>query len=173
MLKSVISTTQTPISPKTYQRILVAVDYLDSTPDVFRKALEMAKLEGGRLMIFHCLQGEIPNQIDHPIYWGPYAGIYSVEMLEMEEKLVQEAMDTFHAWLKEFVNEAKNEGIEAETEYGRGDTGKEICALAKEWKADLIVIGRSGKVGLSELVLGSVSNYVVHHAPCTVLVVQH
>ncbi|NEO65320.1 MAG: universal stress protein, partial [Moorea sp. SIO4G2] len=36
----------------------------------------------------------------------------------------------------------------------------------------LIVLGRRGLGGLKEMVLGSVSNYVVHHAPCSVLVVQ-
>ena len=43
---------------------------------------------------------------------------------------------------------------------------------SQNWEADLIVIGRRGHQGLSEILLGSVSNYVVHHAPCSVLVVQ-
>ncbi len=38
--------------------------------------------------------------------------------------------------------------------------------------ADLIVLGRRGRTGLAEALLGSVSNYVLHHAPCSVLVVQ-
>ncbi|NEO28803.1 MAG: universal stress protein, partial [Kamptonema sp. SIO4C4] len=35
-----------------------------------------------------------------------------------------------------------------------------------------VIIGRRGRVGLSEILLGSVSNYVLHHAPCAVMVVQ-
>ncbi len=38
--------------------------------------------------------------------------------------------------------------------------------------ADLIVVGRRGRSGLSELILGSASNYVLHHAPCSVLTLQ-
>ena len=48
-----------------------------------------------------------------------------------------------------------------------------ICNAAISWQADLIIMGRRGRTGLSELFLGSVSNYVLHHAPCAVLVVQH
>ena len=35
-----------------------------------------------------------------------------------------------------------------------------------------MVIGRRGHKNISEMFLGSVSNYVMHHAPCSVLVVQ-
>ncbi|MEO0350033.1 MAG: universal stress protein, partial [Cyanobacteria bacterium P01_A01_bin.15] len=41
-----------------------------------------------------------------------------------------------------------------------------------QWNADLIMMGRRGRSGFSELLLGSVSNYVMHHAPCSVLTVQ-
>jgi len=36
----------------------------------------------------------------------------------------------------------------------------------------LVVVGRRGHSGLSELFLGSVSNYVLHRAPCSVLTIQ-
>ena len=48
----------------------------------------------------------------------------------------------------------------------------EICKLAQEWNADLIVMGRRGHSILSELVLGSVSSYVIHRAHCSVHIVQ-
>jgi nucleotide-binding universal stress UspA family protein len=172
MLKTITQEIPTESSTQGYQRILVAVDYLDSNPQIFQQALDMAKLGGGQLMVFHCMQGEIPNNIDHPIYLGPYAGVYSTEMLEMEEKLVQEAIDQFHLWMNKFTQQAAEENVVAETAYRHGNPGEQICALAKEWKADLILVGRRGKIGLSELFLGSVSNYVVHHASCAVLVVQ-
>ncbi|MGQ9872468.1 universal stress protein [Leptodesmis sp.] len=38
--------------------------------------------------------------------------------------------------------------------------------------ADLILIGNRGHTGLKELFLGSASNYVLHHAPCSVLTVK-
>ncbi|NJM95414.1 MAG: universal stress protein, partial [Acaryochloridaceae cyanobacterium CSU_5_19] len=47
-----------------------------------------------------------------------------------------------------------------------------ICDLAKTWHADLILMGSRGRSGLAEAFLGSVSNYVMHHAPCSVMVVR-
>ncbi len=174
MLKTLTQNRYT-LSPfqKEYQRILVAVDYLEPTPEIFKKALEMAKKEGSHLIIFHCLQGEIPAAPEYPFYVNLYAGVHSLEMLELEEKLIREATEQFQEWLDVFVQQANVEGVEAEVSYCSGDAGKQICKTAKEWGADLIIVGRSGKTGLSEFILGSVSNYVVHHAPCSVLVIQH
>jgi nucleotide-binding universal stress UspA family protein len=53
-----------------------------------------------------------------------------------------------------------------------GNPGETICAIAQEWKADLIIIGHRGLSGVNELIKGSVSNHVFHHAPCSVLSVQ-
>ena len=47
-----------------------------------------------------------------------------------------------------------------------------ICELAKFWNADLIIMGRRGRSGLAEVFLGSESNYVLHHAPCSVQIVH-
>ena len=45
--------------------------------------------------------------------------------------------------------------------------------MANSWQADMIIVGNRGRSGLSEFFLGSVSNYVMHHAPCSVLVVHN
>lgn len=53
----------------------------------------------------------------------------------------------------------------------KGPPEKEIVELAEEWGADLIVVGSHGW-GFFGRMLGSVSNAVVHHAPCSVLVIR-
>lgn len=52
-----------------------------------------------------------------------------------------------------------------------GVPGPEVCDSAREWGADLIVIGTHGRGGLSRLLMGSTAEAVVRHAPCPVLVV--
>ncbi|NJN72511.1 MAG: universal stress protein [Limnothrix sp. RL_2_0] len=69
---------------------------------------------------------------------------------------------------------AEEKGVTSvKVDYKVGESREEICIAAKEWNADMVVIGRRGLKGLSEILLGSVSNYIVHHAPCSVMVVQH
>ena len=53
-----------------------------------------------------------------------------------------------------------------------GSPQRVIVETAREWGADLIVIGSHGYGFWSRALLGSVSNSVVHHAPCSVLVVR-
>lgn len=52
------------------------------------------------------------------------------------------------------------------------EPGAAIVAAAKDWNADLIVVGSHGHGFLGRMVLGSVSDFVVHNAPCSVMVVR-
>ena len=158
-----------------FEKILVAVDYSPATPKIFTKALEIAKAYNSRLLVFHCLQRQFSPLPDAIVYAGigGYSGVYSEETVELEEQLLEEATEELQAWLASFVRQATGEGVQAESDYAVGETGRTICEVAEDWSADLIVMGRQGRVGLSELLLGSTSNYVVHHAKCSVLVIQH
>lgn len=54
----------------------------------------------------------------------------------------------------------------------QGSPGPAIVAVAEECQADLIVMGTHGRSGLSRLVMGSVAEYVMRHAPCPVLTLK-
>ncbi len=54
-----------------------------------------------------------------------------------------------------------------------GNEAEHITGLAEELGADLIVIGSRGLSGMKRLVMGSVSESVVRHAHCPVLVMRH
>ena len=51
-----------------------------------------------------------------------------------------------------------------------GDPGMQICLLAEQTSARAIVIGSRGRGGLKRAILGSVSDHVVRHAPCPVII---
>jgi nucleotide-binding universal stress UspA family protein len=76
------------------------------------------------------------------------------------------------AQIQGHVRMVAERGIAVEFEQTMGDPGQSICKVAKNWGANLILMGRNRKSGISELFLGSTSNYVLHHAPCSVLAVQ-
>lgn len=53
-----------------------------------------------------------------------------------------------------------------------GEPRTTIVAYAKHIQADVIVVGSHGRRGLRRLLLGSVSEYVARHAPCTVQIIR-
>lgn len=150
-----------------YQKILVAIDRSDRADRVLEEALCIAEQNRAELLVFYCQPFEERLDLMGSVYSEEF--LVRVENLQEELEREEECDRTF---LAEYLQKAKNRGIEAQCELKRGDVGRWICSTAKSWQADLIAIGRRGHSGLTELFLGSVSNYVLHHASCSVLIVQ-
>ncbi len=66
----------------------------------------------------------------------------------------------------------RERGLTVESTVREGDARVEIVEEATDWNADLIVVGSHGHTGLRRLLLGSVAQYVVSHAPCSVEVAR-
>jgi nucleotide-binding universal stress UspA family protein len=165
---------QNPAINKLYHKILVAVDYQDLTPEVFDTAMLLAKTYASELRIVYSLPKPVIPYAETFIYGNlsGYGATYSPDMIALEQQITEEMQAELQAWLTSLVAQAKEHNITAKADYYIGDPGQKICQVSADDNIDLIVIGRHGRSGLSELLLGSVSNYVVHHAPCSVLVVQ-
>ena len=97
-------------------------------------------------------------------------GTYGDAMLtaETQERLSQQA----ERRAAETVEEAVNLLDGAETRIEHGDVGPTICAVAEDEGVDVVVLGTHDRGRWSRLWFGSVSDYVVRHAPCPVLVVR-
>ncbi len=65
-----------------------------------------------------------------------------------------------------------NSPIELHKEIAQGHPAKALLECVKETQADLLVVGNRGHGGFTEALLGSVSQYCVHHATCPVVVVR-
>lgn len=63
-------------------------------------------------------------------------------------------------------------GFKASTAVETGDTREKIIDSAEQWHADLILLGSHGRHGMRRLLLGSVAESVVRHAPCSVEIVR-
>ena len=63
-------------------------------------------------------------------------------------------------------------GVQATAEVGEGPTAATLIAAAKDFRADLIVVGSRGQTGLSRILLGSVARSVLFNAPCSVLITR-
>jgi nucleotide-binding universal stress UspA family protein len=64
------------------------------------------------------------------------------------------------------------EGLKTTAVVVWGDPRSKIIEVAKEWGADLIVLGSHGRTGPECIMMGSVSDAVAHHAPCSVEIVR-
>ncbi len=156
-----------------FHKILVGVEDLETSRGVFDAALLMAKSLNSQLMIARVLSPlkDYYTTPGMPVSRGIYPTL-SDELLEAYMKQWQAHEQEGITMLQTLAGEANAAGVEAEFTQNFGDAGRTLCDVARSWDADLIVVGRRGRSGLSELVLGSVSNFVLHHAPCAVLTIQ-
>ena len=151
-----------------YQKILASIDRSPMGKVVFEQALAIAKQDGASLMLFHSIPMESQGIT-------PYSNLYGEELIEFSQYLTEQLdqqKEGTRQWLADYCQQATDAGVATQYDYKVGEAGRWIRDLAQTWGADLIVIGRRGLSGLAEVFLGSVSNYVVHHARCSVLVVQ-
>jgi nucleotide-binding universal stress UspA family protein len=151
-----------------YQKVLVALDRSPQGQILFDTALQIARQDGAALMLFHSLPVETQGMT-------PYTNIYGEELMNfsqsIREQIEKDTKET-QEWLAQLCQKATEQGIATEWDWKIGDAGRWVCDVAHAWSADLIIIGRRGLRGFAEMFLGSVSNYVIHHARCSVLVVQ-
>ncbi len=70
------------------------------------------------------------------------------------------------------ISEKIGDKVKVETKVLRGSPKVEIVEEAENWGADLIVVGSHGYGFFERMLIGSVSNAVLHHAPCSVLIVK-
>lgn len=157
----------------TPQKILVALDRSVQAPIVFERALELAAQFNSSLMLFHCFDWERENKPEAFLGIGTLGDVdlYGTALGGRREYLTRQ-LERDKDWLQSYARQALQRGIKTDDRAQVGDPGVRICQMAREWEANLVVLGRRGHQGISEVLLGSVSNYVLHHAPCSVLVVQ-
>lgn len=167
-----------------FAKILVALDRSSLESIVWQQAIDLARSQPAELLLVHFIsQSEAapasPYVETRTAGWHPTVGLYQAipgagrlqETQPVEQSSIWQETET---WLQRYCQQAIARGIAAECNClpEQGELGAQICELAEGWNADLIVLGRKGRTGIAEAVMGSTSNYVFHHAPCSVLIVQ-
>jgi nucleotide-binding universal stress UspA family protein len=83
-----------------------------------------------------------------------------------------DSRDSLTAKAQAIVQRARAAGANATFLVWEGEPGEAIVAAADSENADLIVVGSHGRSGVSRFLIGSVSDFVVRHAHCPVMVVR-
>lgn len=122
----------------------------------------------------HLLGGHalVVGVVELPMLWPDALVSLAPTTMQMLVEARQTAADVTSDHIRARAGDLVATGIDAEHQVRTGQPAAELIATAKETGADLIVVGSHGRTGLARLALGSVSRNVLHHAPCSVLVVR-
>jgi len=153
-----------------FETIMVGVDDDAVSQPAFDKALMLARVTQAKLLIVHVLSS---TDVDKPAYG--YAALDAIAVSAVLHDQYAQAWTNYRRRYEQLlarkVKMAKSMGIKAESIQADGMAGTALCKLARQQGVDLLVVGSHRRQGLSELLVGSTSNYITHHAPCSVLVV--
>ncbi|XP_062503214.1 universal stress protein Slr1101-like [Corticium candelabrum] len=151
-------------SQMTRRRILLAVDGSEFAKKAFDWYVENMFRQGDTILLVHAFEMPIPIIIGFE---------ESVVLGEGFERQVQLAQDNATRLLQEYLAMCESNQISCQAiiENMEGSAGNVICRVARDRSADLIVMGCRGQGLLRRTFLGSVSDYVIHHAHLPVSVV--
>lgn len=141
----------------TYQTIVVAVDGSKEAEWAFKKAVQIAKRNGAKLILTHIID---------------LRGFTTVEAHDYA--LAERSEQYANELLERYKNEAVAAGLDdVDTVVEFGSPKVKIAKdVAPKYKADLIVCGATGLNAVERFLIGSVSENIVRHAKCDVLVVR-
>jgi nucleotide-binding universal stress UspA family protein len=144
-----------------YKRILVPVDGSATSLKGLDEAIELAKATGAKLKLVHVVN-ELIND-------------YTIAPSVYYERVIDSMRDAGQKALSGADAHAREKGIAAECELVEtigARASNVILDAAKNWHADLIVMGTHGRRGLRRLALGSDAEMVLRSAPVPVLMVR-
>src|SRR5712691_5837612 len=144
------------------RRILVATDFGDAAEVALNYGREFARTFGASLDVLHVCDNALARGFGADGFVTDYSDLQ--RDLEAAGRRQLEALlnDEDRAMLK-----AKPVLVTSTT------PALAIVEYAKEWRADLILMGTHGRGGMAHLLMGSVAERVVRFAPCPVLTVRH
>lgn len=141
--------------------VLIATDGSPSSIDAARQAGTILRSadQVTLLSVVTEVPGDDAGGFEGSVYSpGEQEALWKQEMAEAGEELERTAAELTSAKIEKRIEV--------------GDVGGTVCRLAADLQVDVIVVGSHGRGAIERLLLGSVSEQVVRHAPCPVLVVR-
>jgi len=136
-----------------WKRILVGTDGSKYSGIAINKAIDFAKAYGGSLVVL--------SVVDVP-----------TEFYAEAPKAVEDMIGKAREYTSAVKKQAEADGVKAESFVGEAEAWEAIVKLAHDQEVNMVVVGSHGRTGLRRLLMGSVTEKVIGHAPCPVLVVK-
>jgi len=146
---------QAPDEPRGTGKLLLATDLSEASTAATEEAFSLARRLGAPLLVVSVID---PRSLLLP---GGRFGARIDQVRERREQLAQA-----------LVERGREEGVPVSFLVWSGDPGDMIVEAAEAERVDMIVVGSHGRGAVGRFFIGSVSEHVVRHAPCPVLVVR-
>lgn len=140
-----------------FSKMLVPVDGSENSFRALDQAIFLAKSTGASVTAMHVIESPPTVYVESQKLLDELLANYRAESAKVLDKC------------KQVANES---GVKIETALAEGDAASNITGYAHKEGFDLIIIGSRGLGRFKEMVLGSVSNKVLHHAKCSVIIVK-
>ena len=142
----------------TIKHVLVPIDFTETSERALDFAMELAQKFGADITVMHAYQ--------IPVYGFPDgAFITGADVAAQISSAAQERLNAA-------VAARKDKGVQLSAILRDGVAWEEVDSIAKETKADLIVIGTHGRRGLARALLGSVAENIIRTTPLPVLTIH-
>ncbi|WP_186267206.1 universal stress protein [Burkholderia gladioli] len=143
-----------------YQRIFVAVDGSETSRHAFDSALALARSERVTLRAFYAVENATL-----------YYNVPGYDPSVLRAQLIEQGGDL----TREFAQRMQDTGVKGDVLTGEATTLADVSSLileaAKEYQADLLVLGTHGRRGFKRLVLGSIAEQCLRQASLPVLLI--
>jgi nucleotide-binding universal stress UspA family protein len=139
-------------------KLLVATDFSENSARALEIAIDFAKKFGATVDLVHAFDIPIP-------------AVYPYEV-PIPDSLITDSRRAANKKLEAEKEKVEAAGLEVQTHLSEVPAASAVVRVAEEVGADLLVLGTRGNTGLKHIVLGSVAERTVRHAPCSVLVVK-
>jgi nucleotide-binding universal stress UspA family protein len=149
----------------TLDRVLVAVDGSDIASQA------VATVRGWPFLAMAEIR-TVSVAPEHARWWPDELLASGTGVADAAHEAAQESLVEHDGIAGEAAATLRAAGFKASSEVRSGSPASTIVALARDWDADLVIMGSHGRTGLARLLLGSVARNVLHHASCSVLIVH-
>lgn len=146
-------------------RVLVAMDGSENSALALKYYVESIHKPGNYVILAHCAE-----------YLNLNFGMVSLSQADpsIVERTINEEEKRIHTLIEHLNNILKTHNMSGEVvRIQGGDPGHQIVEKTKEMNVDILVTGSRGLGKLRRTLMGSVSDYLVHHAHIPVLVYKH
>jgi nucleotide-binding universal stress UspA family protein len=143
-------------------RILVAIESSEFSTTVIEALRRQFRSAEPEISLLHV----IDPLVFLPLYEGAARDFARIDALRAEN------LKKAQAFMDEAAKALAGSGYRVTSAIEEGEPRTTIVDYAERVKADLVIVGSHGRRGLPRLLLGSVSEYVARHAPCSVEIVR-